>query len=157
MADSNRLIHLLPLPHLAVGAAVVAGEDTEVEVDVGADILEGGGTEAVVAEVEIDSLSLRRVVEKGDISPSRMVAGMTTAVQEEAAAVDMVAIVVVVSRISPKIFYRPSFDPDLQPYYISQSSGTNVLKARAMEEVDMVEVDTEEGGMEAAALPVGMR
>lgn len=110
MADSNRLIHLLPLPHLAVGAAVVAGEDTVVEVDVGADILEGGDTEAVVAEVEIDSLSLRRVVEKGDISPSRMVVGMTTAVQEEEEAVDMVAIVVVVSRISPKIFYRPSFD-----------------------------------------------
>ena len=103
MADSSRLIHLLPLPHLVVGATVIVGEDTAVEEDVAVAlqdlILEGEGTEAVVVEVEIDSLSLLRVVEKGDISPNRMLAGMTMAVQEEAAVVaDMVVIADVVSR-----------------------------------------------------------
>ena len=104
MADNSRLIHLLPLPHLVVGATVIVGEDTAVEEDVAVAlqdlILEVEGTEAVVAEVETDSLSLLRVVEKGDISPNRMLAGMTMAVQEEAAAVavaDMVVIADVVS------------------------------------------------------------
>ena len=108
MADSSRLIHHLPLPHLVVGAAVIVGGDTAVEEDVAVAlqnlILEGEGTEAGVAEVEIDSLSLRRLVEKGDINPNRMVAGMTTAVQEEAAAVvDMVVIADVVCHFVPAL------------------------------------------------------
>jgi hypothetical protein len=103
VADNSRPIHLLPLPHLVAGATVIVGEDTAVEEDVAVAlqdlILEGEGTEAVVAEVEIDSLSLLRVVGKGGISPNRMLDGMTIAVQEEAAAVaDMVVIADVVSR-----------------------------------------------------------
>lgn len=127
MADNSRLIHLLPLPHLVVGATVIVGEDTAVEEDVAVAlqdlILEVEGTEAVVAEVETDSLSLLRVVEKGDISPNRMLAGMTMAVQEEAAAV-AVADTVVIADV-----------------------------ARAMEEVDTEEGDME---AEAAVPPVEM-